>query len=420
MRTITGHGDPAVQHAFALLLVVLPLAPALVPLAVIVLALAVIRLRWRSAGAPWRLERGDGSLPLMAAYYALHVVGMAWTTNVAFGAFDLEVKAAFVLFPVLAVVVPTRPALDARPLLTVFVLANAVAAWLCMLLAVWSIAAEHLHPQAGASAVGLGHLFESRFAHFLHPSYMALYSVFALATWMFSGAWRQAGRWGHVAVVPPLTAAVVLSNSKMGWITLVVVLLHGAWHFRRERKIRRALVGGLLAGSLGFAALFATARPVRLKVLQAFEATQGFDPASDRSSDLRRMTWSVGLDLLRAHPITGVGTGDIKDELHAESARRGYVHVVDKRLNAHSQFVQSGIALGWPGLVLCAAMLLVPLLMAVRWRRPVVAAFVYLVLLNATVESLLEVQAGVVFLAAFAFLFHRTHAPDPVQSAAHR
>lgn len=420
MRTITGQGDPAVQHAFALLLVLLPLAPALVPLAVVLLAVAVIRLRWRSSNATWRLERGDGSLPLMAAYYALHVVGMAWTSNTAFGAFDLEVKAAFLLFPVLAVVLPVRSALDVRPLLTVFVLANAVAALLCLLLAVGAIVAERVHPDPGGAVVGISHLFESRFSRFLHPTYMAMYAVFALAIRLFGGVGQRGGPWSSAGVVLLLVAAVVLSNSKMGWITLVVLLVHGAWHFRRDRTMRRALVGGLLAGAVLFGSLFATVRPVRLKVLQAFEATQGFDPGSDRSSDLRRMTWSVGLDLLRAHPWTGVGTGDIKDELHAESARRGYVRVVDKRLNAHSQFVQSGIALGWPGLILCAALLLVPLFAAIRRQRPVAAAFLYLVLLNATVESLLEVQAGVVFLAAFAFIFHVPHAPDPVQPATHR
>lgn len=420
MRTITGQGDPAVQHAFALLLVLLPLAPALVPLAVVLLAVAVIRLRWTSPGAPWSLRIGDGALVLLAAYYLLHIAGMSWTSNTAFGAFDLEVKAAFLLFPVLAVVWPGRARLDARPLLTVFVIANAVAALLCILLGIGAIVAERIHPEPGGAAVGIAHLFESRFSRFLHPTYMAMYAVFTLAIQLFGGVGQRGGPWSNAGVAVLLVAAVVLSNSKMGWITLVVLLVHGAWHFRRDRTMRRALVGGLLTGALGFAVLFSTARPVRLKVLQAFEATQGFDPASDRSSDLRRMTWGVGLDLLAAHPWTGVGTGDIKDELHAESARRGYVHVVEKRLNAHSQFIQSGIALGWPGLLVCVGMLLAPLLAAFRQHRPLQAAFVYLVLLNATVESLLEVQAGVVFLAAFAFLFHLTHAPDPVQPTAHR
>jgi hypothetical protein len=80
---------------------VMPIAPSLLPiligcLAVLVIVNALSRPPLRSTR--WSL---GSPLPFMALLYVLHIAGMAWTTNTAFGAFDLQVKAGLLLFPLL-------------------------------------------------------------------------------------------------------------------------------------------------------------------------------------------------------------------------------------------------------------------------------------------------------------------------------
>jgi len=71
---------------------------------------------------------------------------------------------------------------------------------------------------------------------------------------------------------------------------------------------------------------------------------------------------------------------------------------MEKRLNAHCQFLQGGAALGWPGFILTLLIGLVPLRTAVIRRNVLLGTFAALFFVNAAVESILEVQAGVVFM----------------------
>ena len=101
------------------------------------------------------------------------------------------------------------------------------------------------------------------------------------------------------------------------------------------------------------------------------------------------------------------------DELVACYTDRGAVHAAEQRLNSHGQFLQGGAALGWPGLLLTLAVGLIPLVIALRERRAMLAVFAALFILNAAVESVLEVQAGVVLLGAFLGLLAAQRSSHP-------
>jgi hypothetical protein len=70
--------------------------------------------------------------------------------------------------------------------------------------------------------------------------------------------------------------------------------------------------------------------------------------------------WRVSLDAFAAHPLTGTGAGTYR--LEWERERPSTFSVVD----GHSLYVEILGELGWPGLVLVLAALLVPLAIAVR------------------------------------------------------
>jgi O-antigen ligase len=76
------------------------------------------------------------------------------------------------------------------------------------------------------------------------------------------------------------------------------------------------------------------------------------------------------------------------------------------RLNAHNQFLQTYIALGILGALLLIFMLVLPGWLAIRRIHFIYFSFLAVFTFNTLVESMLEVQAGVIYYAFFnALLF---------------
>jgi len=395
------------RTAVMLLAVALPFAVQVIPLFILLIAVAVVALRIKQGGGCWRRPSLASAMPWMALFYGLHVLGMAWSSNTAFGAFDLEIKAALLLFPVLLWLLPSNTGLDVPRTWRVFALANAAVVLICLVTAIWHFGQEWVlreHGELPEGAPWTNHFFESRFSLFLHPSYMAMYLCIALATLHFGGTEKPVHRNLGSVVTALLVLGVILCNSKMGWLTLAVVIgmaILGTW---KDLASRRRLLITSGVGLALFVVLFMAFPTVSGKITQASNATGAIDPASDQSSALRRMAWDAATDLFSEQPLTGVGTGDIKDALIEVYHVKGYVHPEAKRMNAHSQFLQSAAALGIPGLLTVFAMILLPLLHAVYNRDRQGFAFWLIIMLNWSVESMAEVQAGVLFVAFFAWL----------------
>ena len=385
----------------------LPFAPRALAILVIIVALIVFSLRARNGWSGWRPMGWTGAMPWMALFYVLHVVAMVWSSNLSFGAFDLEVKGALLLFPVLFWFLPPTVRVDTAKVWRAFGLACAATVLLCLGNSALNFGNEWQLRQQGllpADPAWTNHFFESRFSLFLHPSYMAMYLCFALATVQSVGFGDRPPSWVKWAVQALLVVGVILCNSKMGWLTLALVIglaIRNEWNDVTSRR-RLLVLSGIGLGL--FVALFALFPTVSGKLTQAISATGAIDPASDQSSTLRRMAWDAATDLFFEHPATGVGTGDIKDELLAVYHDKGYVHAEAKRMNAHSQYLQTAAALGIFGLLALAAMMLVPLYRSFKDGDRQSLVFWLIIVLNWSVESMAEVQAGVLFSAFVAWV----------------
>ena len=107
--------------------------------------------------------------------------------------------------------------------------------------------------------------------------------------------------------------------------------------------------------------------------------------------------WRSSWELLAEHPF-GVGTGDVTDELQTIYERDGIVYAQDRRLNPHNQWLQAGVAFGWPGVLMVTLIVLSWLRRSWRRGQDVMLLCGLLIGAHAMVESVLEVQRGVVFI----------------------
>lgn len=392
---------PWVSGVLCALMAALPLLPALVP-PLLVLFLVVAVFRHRAAfrcrfQIPWR-----SPFPWLAAYYLLHVVGMAWTDDVAFGVFDLQIKAPLLLLPLLALLIPVFTKQGRDLLLFSGVFGNGLAVIIC-------IAAALVRIATGSGYELAQEVFSARFSFLVHPSYFAMYLCFSVAAWTLTPMHRWIPDRSSYGVLLLLCIGVVLCGSKLGWITLALLIPGVLVVQRKDAALRRVLLGiGALSG-MALVLLLLGSPYARDRVREALSAASPDAEVGDAetSSAVRRITWSAAIELFHEAPFTGTGTGDVKNELLRVYDSHGRNWAKEHRLNAHNQFLQSAACLGIMGAVLLVVVLFAPL--SGPCRNDLLAlVFLGLCGINWSVESMLEVQAGVVWYALHALLLFRT------------
>lgn len=122
---------------------------------------------------------------------------------------------------------------------------------------------------------------------------------------------------------------------------------------------------------------------------------------SGSSDGNRVMSVKAGWHLLRAHPLTGVGAGDLRNETN-----RWYdAHVPGMketdRLYPSSEWIVYGGMAGWPGVLLFTAVLVFPLYMKKIRHRFFWIMLHVVAILGFTVETSLEMQHGVFIYTFF-------------------
>lgn len=381
----------AATWAMLLVCALLPVSGAWLP---VLLALATVLLlvtAWRvRPSLNWRV------LWPLGAFYALHIIGLAWTDDLAFGLFDLQVKIGLVLLPVAAAAFLALRPTGMQRAMAAFTFGNMVAMALS-LIGAWRCQA----------AGGEGCFSQSALSFDLHPSYAAWYACWCVAyaghRLLGDSPMKAFERWCWIASMAALSAFVVLLASKSGvlGLGLVAVWLGARVVTRSGAVIRITLL--VAVGVIAIAAIRGgSVVMARMQAaLDAVELARAGDPAiytSAGGSEMRLVAWMCSAERIAKDPL-GAGTGDIKHALADCYADKGATPALERKLNSHSQFLQGGVALGWSGLLLTLATALVPLAFALRRRDGLMALFGLLYLLNAAVESVLEVQAGVVFYA---------------------
>ena len=349
----------------------------------VLLTVAVLRgLGWRRfrRDDPWSLP--GGSWPWIL-YYALQVIAGLWSANTGAWAFSLEVKVSMVFFPAVAGI----PGVSIRKEFWWSV------GWSIVLFLAWRLIF------AGWHQVMFGDGRHWRYAGFaggVHPTYLSLHATVA---WLgLSSTWGRV-RWSFALTIL-LAVSIGLMGSKAGILIALGVamaepLLHRLWRCPEARR-RSAMVPIAFIVLLGLSAgLSAGARFKEMGSAAAVIQSEGAPVTS--SSAGRIAVWRSSADLLFQHPL-GVGTGDVTDELLRIYERDGVSYATVRKLNPHNQWLQAGVAFGWFGVIVFSLILWFWLNRSWRLRDGIGVLCGCVFLVHSSVESVLEVQRGVVFI----------------------
>lgn len=237
------------------------------------------------------------------------------------------------------------------------------------------------------------------FSYFLHPSYFSMYLCLGIVFLLVLPKEKLIPFLQHRLVWPlvlvSLSAGIFLCASKMGMVIFLLILpVAVAYRFRNYFTLRKTifLVAGLAVLLFFFTRLF----PGSLDRLYAVKNINygALNKGSTESTEVRLLIWRECIALMPEAGFWGFGNGDINDKLYRRYEQEGLTGAFEHHLNAHNQYFQTLLGLGYPGFLL---LLLLTLGLAGHGivRRdvlPVLVGFVFT--LNFCVESMLQTSAG--------------------------
>jgi O-antigen ligase len=341
-----------------------------------------------------------------SALYLFYMIGMLYSGNMDYGFFDLQVKLSLMLFPVIFSTVDKDFPLQ-RMITEVFM--AFIAGCVTGTLVLSGIA---LYSYAGSRDPAV--FFYTHFSKFIHPSYLSMYlnlAVSILAYFLIRKdlPLTNARRFLMVVLLFWFSLMIFLLSSKAGIFSLLFQSLMIIVYFLViHKQVWKTLLLFFMALVMFYAAFsFLPSTADRFKRTESALSEQKRSSSEQMESNSERLVvWKAGFEVIRKHPVFGVGTGDVKDALLEEYRKENKLLVYNMRLNAHNQYLQTYIALGILGVLLLISILVLPGWMAFRRIHFVYFSFLTLFAFNILVESMLEVQAGVVYYAFFnALLF---------------
>lgn len=352
-------------------------------------------------------------------FYLLHVISLSYSFNFHSGLKDVETKFGFFIFPLLALMLP-RTNDQRTKFLKYFVISFSLSAIICII-------RSFLYFIVTSDTTAL---FYDQFSYLMHPTYYTMHLAVALIFHLYlsyaessPGNYINSGKL-KISIVCILLIAIFLTSSRAGIVIALlsaVLLLSGKVismvKIPTQAKltfivVSLAMMILMLFGSSRFSLIFNEITGNTHSSTENVHSTVDENPVAHRFT-LMKVAAKVALN----HPI-GVGAGDVQDILVEEYKQIGYEKAVIVRYNPHNQYLQTAVAVGFPGLIA-----LVMLFGALFWSvqspgQGKLLFFVGLILaLNGLFESVFEVQRGVLLLTIMvAFIFRMERQEKSIKS----
>jgi len=238
----------------------------------------------------------------------------------------------------------------------------------------------------------------------MHPGYLSMIVavVIMVAPTVPRPAWLSGWRF-FVGQVFLLTFFMMLSSRMIMGALLLTWPLAGLFWLKLNRKSSITAALFILFLILVFALGFLP-KPLdnRIRELSRHEYQIGADSLSDFSGiTIRLAEWGGAIHAIGNHPVLGHGPGLGHNALMESYERLGFKVGLLYKFNAHNQYLQTALDLGWVGSVLLILSILALSYPYISSGNRRVLWFVIFFLLCSGTESTLLRQRGAVMLALY-------------------
>lgn len=330
-------------------------------------------------------------IPLLG-YFVWLSVGLFWTEELETGWKELEYSMSFLIFPIIFWFSNIDFNDIINRVLSFFTFGYLSSTLICLVIALGSY----------LSKGEITAFYYADLSFFHHPSYMALFgnvSLLYLYLGSIKGDQYQTyfikSNLSRFILIAIISLFILLLMSKAGIGTMLAINILGIiFAFKQKNRLGQAfiIISGFVLIILGS---YLTIEPLQNRVDETWHSL--FDEGkSESSTGARILAWEASWDIIKEHPIVGVGTGDLSEQLDTIYEERNHAKLLEKSLNSHNQFLESW---GKNGIFGLAALIGLFVYGFQRKKDLFYFSFVLLVFINMMMESMLQIQSGIVFIA---------------------
>jgi O-antigen ligase len=122
---------------------------------------------------------------------------------------------------------------------------------------------------------------------------------------------------------------------------------------------------------------------------------------STYSDSERLISMAAGIQLIKANLITGVGTGDLQDEMNKIYSRDYPFILPTNRKLPHNQFIWIWASNGLLGICALCGGIIYPMLYRKNYRNLLLLLFFIICISSFITEATLEIQVGIAFYVSW-------------------
>jgi len=333
---------------------------------------------------------------LLILYYSLYLIGVIFTHNQHQANIYLENKLSFVIFPLVFSFKSVK--------------INLKFPFLGFILGTTIVLFSGINNSLNCySSTGLFECFlATKISPVHHPTYLAAYVFFSMGI-MWCGLQLKLAYFSLKWILPLGVFFIIIHGfilSFSGLLYLIVTLLVFLLYQIKKRNSRFIFyLSILILPLLGYVSIteipqikgewFSTKQYVDMYVKNPSKYVENRKyPMA--SSEIRIVMWIASINVFLEHPF-GVGTGNVDEYLDKELIKLKQPVLIQSHYNPHNQFLQTGIEIGFIGLLILLSIIGFSTYFAFKHRNWLLLLLVGSLFFNSLFESMLQRQSGIVF-----------------------
>ncbi len=321
------------------------------------------------------------------------VIWQFWSEDKIEAARQTEVKLAFCVIPLLLTGSGVTGE-KAEDFIRLFV-------WSCLVATIILLGRSAYHAYASG---GKTILFYTDFSYFIHVTYFSLYLLFS-AGWLLMKGLNDYPRFPlhHGAAIAVFFLGVFFCASKMMILAALFTAFIMAIYYSVKTKNRLPALMLILSALLIPIGLYRFSENFRMRV--DYGMTELRQPENNRapekigSTGLRLVVWNKTMPIILNHLPWGIGPGNVQRELQKIYHEQGMQSAENRKLNMHNEFLQQALGTGVIGLFILPWLIFLPWFSSRKPEKLAGLLFSFLVFCASLTESILERQAGTLFVS---------------------
>ena len=333
----------------------------------------------------------DKTIYLLPAYALISTLTLLWSTETMEGAKVLERMISFVIMPFLFVTHSRRIKVSINTVYTLLGISILIAT----LVLIWEF-----HSKIGIEKINVVETpFEKlRYIRYyimleglaIHPSYLSYLAIIYLSFSLF-----QKGKSASIHILFSVFAIVLILvlYSRGALLTLLFLIAYGLF---KQLYLKRYALFAIIA-FIGLASLFVSYKYTRLG-----DTIRGISSENSvQTEDARITVWRNSFQLIKEKPLFGYGIGDAIHVIIDKHEETGFEMGVEKRLDAHNQFLEVWLQAGLLGLIPLLLVFAFPLFQSIKFKQEYLFLFLIISIIQHMFESMFVRLAGVVYFGFF-------------------